>query len=221
MSIEAQIAGPKPAGGWRLPRFPARWAVASAEAERIFARLLWLLVPLQYYVMTHMARGLSIGDLIPIVSLSLVSVVVIFILSCVVAWLASLLRPQDPEHGDTLTGRVKIWVVALLIATAAAYALLALSLAATHIALAHNFRIFRDLATHGLILLLGRLDDFTLLVLSNLVYSFVAILLVVLAHAVLRRDAADPAAPPEPGLIPVGLIVAVVMTLTNSLAALS
>ena len=27
----------------------------------------------------------------------------------VAAWLASLLRPQDPEQGDTLTGRVKIW----------------------------------------------------------------------------------------------------------------
>jgi hypothetical protein len=59
MSTESDIATSEPPAstGFLLPRFPARWVVESATAERVFARLLWLLVPLQYYVVTNIGRG--------------------------------------------------------------------------------------------------------------------------------------------------------------------
>src|ERR1700675_4146762 len=89
MSMSSEISAPAtpPASGrFSLPRFPARWVVGSAKAEPIFARLLWLLVPLQYYVVTNIVHGLSGDDLVPAVALSLTSIVAIFLLSCVAAW---------------------------------------------------------------------------------------------------------------------------------------
>lgn len=223
-------ARPPVAGRFSLPRFPASWAVESAAAERIFARLLWLLVPLQYYVVTHVARGLSADDLIPAVVLSLMSVVVIFLLSCVAAWLASSLRPLDPAHGDTLTGRVRMWVVALMICTAAGYLLLALSLAATHaLQYYYDVPIYIDLVTSGLRWLIGTVGlgrdtvealTFQLQTLSNFVYAFAALLVIMLVHRVWRRSPASPAAGQEPGAFSVALIVAILMIVANYVATM-
>jgi len=232
MSMGSEIPAPaKPPalGGFSLPRFPARWAVGSAAAERIFARLLWLLVPLQYYVVTHEARGLSADDLIPAVALSLMSVVVIFILSCVFAWFASVLWPLDPSHGDTLTGRVRMWVVSLMICTAGSYLLMALSLAATRALQYRDVLIYLDLVTGGSMRLLemAGLDHdtvnalaFSLQMVSSFVYAFAAVLGIALAHRALRRGPASPSTGQEPDAISVGVIVAVLMTVANWVATL-
>lgn len=232
MSMDAQISAPRksPASGrFSLPRFPARWAVESAGAEGIFARLLWLLVPLQYYVLTNLPHGLSGDDVIPAVALSLMSVVVIFVLSYAVAWLVSVVRPQDPKR-DIFSGRVRMWVVALMIGTAAGYLLLALSLAAANaLGFWLGFNIYFDPVTGGLRWLLKLLQlspDIlkelvpVLQALSNLVYAFAALLVITLAHRVLRRGAARPPTLQEPGMISVGLIVAVVMSAANYIATL-
>jgi hypothetical protein len=175
-------------------------------------------------VVTHIGRGFSTDDLIPAVSLSLISVVVIFVLSCVAAWLAS---PLDETQSDSWTGRVRMWVVALMICTAAAYLLLALSLVATHVAIDHGVSIYGDLVTDRLMWLLRICGlsretmealDLPLLALANLVYSFAALLVVALVHPALSRSAASPPSTQEPGMISVGVIVAVVMTVANSLA---
>jgi hypothetical protein len=186
-------------------------------------------VPLQYYVVTNIQRGLSDDDLIPAVALSLMSVAVIFLLSCFAAWLVSMLRPVDPEHGDTLTGRVRMWVVALMICTAAGYLPLALSLAASHFALRYDVEIFGDLVTDGLMRLLhaGGVDYqtidtliFPLQTVSNFVYAFAAVLVITLAHRAFRRGPASPAVRQEPDAISVGLIVAVLMTVANYAATI-
>ncbi|MGA7997796.1 MAG: hypothetical protein WCA28_23225 [Bradyrhizobium sp.] len=228
MSTDMDLSASEPpaSGGFSLPRFPVRWAVESAAAERIFSRLLWLLVPLQYYVVTHIGRGFSPDDLIPAVLLSLISVVVIFVLSCAAAWLAS---PLDETRDDSWTGRVRMWVVALMICTAACYLLLALSLVATHVAIDHGVRIYGDLVTDRLMWLLRICGlsretmetlDLPLLALANLIYAFAALLGIALLHRALRRGAASPSSTQEPGMISVGVVVAVVMTVANALATM-
>lgn len=226
--ISAQ-ATPSARGRFSLPRFPASWAVGSATAERRFARLLWLLVPLQYYVVTHMPRGLSGDDLIPAVALSLMSVVAIFVLSCIAAWLASALWPLDKEQGYSLTGRVRMWVVALMIGTAGGYLLLALSLVVIRVAAKYEIVIYGDLVTGGLtrLLRIWELDyqttgafTFPLQTVSNFVYAFAALLVIMLLHRALRRGPASPATQQEPGAISVGLLVAVVMTAANYVASM-
>ena len=232
MSIDSEIsasARPPATGRFSLPRFPVRWAVESAAAERNFARLLWLLLPLQYYVVTNVGQGLSADDLIPAVSLTLISVLVIFFLSCVAASLASVVRPLDPEQGDTLTGRVRMWVVALMMGTAAGYFLLAVSLLDMQIAVNRGATIYGDPVTDRLMWLLRACGlsqqaidtlGLPLLVIANLTYAFTALVAIMLVHRALRRGPASPAVPREPSAIWVGLIVAVVMTLANSIAVL-
>jgi hypothetical protein len=157
------------------------------------------------------------------------SVVVIFVLSYAVAWLVSVVRPQDPER-DIFSARVRMWVVALMIGTAAGYLLFALSLAAANaVGFWRGFNIYFDPVTGGLRWLLKPLelgpDALKALVpwlqaLSNLAYAFAALLVIALAHRVLRCGAARAPTLQEPGMISVGLIVAVVMSAANYIATL-
>ena len=152
MSTDMHLSASEPPApvGFSLPRFPVRWAVESAAAERIFSRLLWLLVPLQYYVVTHIGRGFSPDDLIPAVLLSLISVVVIFVLSCAAAWLASPLdetrRQLDWTGADVGRGADDLHRRRLFAAGAVTVA--------THVAIDHGVRIYGDLVTDRLMWLL-------------------------------------------------------------------
>lgn len=232
MSMDAEFSTREklPASGrLSLPRFPSRWAVGSVWAEGFLARLLWLLVPLQYLVLTNLPRALSGDDVIPAVALSLMSVAVIFVLSYGIALLVSVTRQQSPQH-EILSARVRMWVVALMIGTAAAYLLLALSLVAGKtIAYWRGFNIYYDPVTVGLRWLTKPLQLIpetlaTLLpwfqALSNLVYAYLALLMIMLAHRLLRRG--KPRLPnlQEPDMISVGLIVAAVMSATHYVATL-
>lgn len=211
------------------PRFPARWAVENTGTESIFARGLWLLVPLQYYVVTHIPHGLSGDDLIPAVTLSLMAVAVIFVLSCAAAWLAAIVKRPDPALGDTLTGRVRMWVVALMICTAAAYLPAALSLFGRQIALAHDIVLYGDIVTDALTRLLDgvgvdretiRALAFWIQAVASFVYAFTAVIAVTLMLRRSRRGQAGAAAGQEPGAISVGLVVACLMTAVNYAATM-
>ena len=224
MSIGSEISATPPVRRrFSLPRFPARWAVETPGAERIFARLLWFLVPLQYYVVAHVPHGFSGDDLLAAVTLSLMSVAVIFVLSFAAAWLVSMARPLDPDRGDILTGRVRMWVVALMICTAAAYLPLALSLAANQLTLRHDIVVYGDLVTQGVRMLLeaAGVDDrnpalvLPTQIVSNLVYAFASVIVLTLVLRTLRPGSASPAGEQEPDAISVGLIVACLMTAAN------
>jgi hypothetical protein len=223
MSIDTQIPVPRPATsrGWLLPRFPAQWVMGNLGAERTFGRLLWLQIPLQYYVVTHVQHGLSGDDLIPAVALSLMSVVAIFVLSCVAAYVALVVK-KDGDRDQTLTGRVRMWVVALMIGTAGSYLLLVLSFFVARLAIELHHPIYGDLVTDRLNWLLDYFqfseDTSKLAVpaLSNLAYSAMALLVLALMRRALSPGSAKPTAQ-EPGAISVCLIVTVVMTTVNSI----
>jgi hypothetical protein len=104
-------------------RFPAGWAVESASSERFSARLIWLLVPIQYYVLTHLAGGVAVGDLLSVVVLTMTSFVALFFLSLVLANFVAWRNPDQDRR--TLT---RMWMIALMMGTTCAYAVFALSL---------------------------------------------------------------------------------------------
>jgi hypothetical protein len=104
-------------------RFPASWAVESASSERFSARLIWLLVPIQYYVLTHIAGGVAVGDLLSVVVLTMTSFIVLFFLSFLLASFVAWRNPHQDRR--TLT---RMWMIALLMGTTCAYAVFALSL---------------------------------------------------------------------------------------------
>ena len=166
---------------------------------------------------------------IPAVALSLMSVAVIFGLSYGIGLLVSVTRQQSPQH-EILSARVRMWVVALMIGTAAGYLLLALSIVVGKtIAYWGGFNIYYDPVTAGLRWLakplqlgsetLGKLLPWFQGV-SNLVYASLALLMIMLAHRSLRRGPARLPNSQEPDMISVGLIVAAVMSATHYVATL-
>jgi hypothetical protein len=221
-----------------LPRFPARWAVDKPAVESLFARGLWILVPVQYYVVTHVEKGLSPDDLVPAVALSLVSLAAIFLVSCAMAWCYALVNRPDPVHGDTLSGRVRMWVVALMICLVAAYALLAASLGIQKIALSWDVPIYGDLVKEAIrtlliylgldgaaldtpVKLLGASLPFALppvQILANVIYGFMAVSIMATVLRVMRNAPPNSLAGQEPSAIMVGLIVGAFVTLLNAFA---
>jgi len=171
-----------------------------------------------------MRGGLSIDDVMPSVALSLISVVVIFVVSFIAANVVAFWEPPRVE-GDTINSRVRMWVVSLMIGTAAAYFLFALSLAITHYAVAYRGAdLYGDLITDSIIRLLGglgvsadKIDSLGLILqsISNVTYVFLALLLIFFAHRLLRRKIVDVR---EPNILTVGIIVTIVMTVTNWIA---
>ncbi|HVX76170.1 MAG TPA: hypothetical protein VHB49_08585 [Bradyrhizobium sp.] len=104
-------------------RFPASWAVGDVYSERVSARLIWLLVPLQYYVFTHVAGGVAPGDLLSVVAITMASFAALFVISFVLANLATL--GDSGVAKQTLT---RMWMIALMLGTTGTYAVFALSL---------------------------------------------------------------------------------------------
>ncbi|SHG35098.1 hypothetical protein [Bradyrhizobium erythrophlei] len=104
-------------------RFPAGWAVESAFSERFSARLIWLLVPLQYYALTHIAGGVGAGDLLSVIVLTMTSFIALFFLSFLLANFVAWRNPDQDKR--TLT---RMWMIALMMGTTCAYAVFALSL---------------------------------------------------------------------------------------------
>jgi len=128
MSATADRAS-QTAGGGRAKtsfpwsRFPAGWAVESASSERFSARLIWLLVPIQYYVLTHLAGGVAVGDLLSVVVLTMTSFIALFFLSFLLASFVAWRNPDQDRRALT-----RMWMIALLMGTTCTYAVFALSL---------------------------------------------------------------------------------------------
>jgi hypothetical protein len=110
-------------GSFPWGKFPARWAVGNAFSERVSARLIWLLVPLQYYVFTHVAGGVAAGDLLSVVAITIVSFAALFFISFILAKVATL--HDSAEVKQTL---MRMWMIALMLGTTGAYSVFALSL---------------------------------------------------------------------------------------------
>jgi hypothetical protein len=224
MDSESGASAARPTEGKRfLPRFPTGWVSESAEAEAIFARSLWLLVPLQYCVFTIIPRGLARDDVMATVAISLLCVVAIFLLSCLIALFVSAVRPLDPDSGDVFSRRVRMWVVGLMVCTTVGYLLLAVALGIGYgFAYLCECNVYDDPVTGGFKWLITTawpdiLDTVrpVLPLLSKLVYAFAAVLLILFAYRKLRSNAERIATTQEPSVIMIGVTVAAIMLVAD------
>ncbi len=204
------------------PKFPAGWAVENAAAERVFARLVWFLVPLQYYVLTHMAGGQSPDDLISVAVLALFSVAIVLLAGLGAAWMIWWFRDQKTSVED-FTELVRVWVVALLIGTFAAYTLLAISL---YVGVRTGYdgdilgSVFYNLSNGAGGSVPGlNWPTYT----SYLFYAYTGVLAVTIVLQARRGSDARRAAHStthDPGVVWVGAIVAAIMFCVNNIATL-
>lgn len=224
MSTDTQQAAPtgRPRLPRLLPRFPAHWIIGSADSERLFGRLLWIQVPLQYYVATHVLHGLAVDDLLSGLLLSLMSVVGIFVLSWIAAWIAIAVHKES--NAQDLTGRVRMWVVAVMIVTAGAYLLLVLSFLAAHAANGWGFRMYGDFITDRLTVAMEALAfskevQRAVPILVNVVVSLLPLVVVRLVYRAFGSPALR-ANEQDPDMLSVWVIVTAIMTATNAVGSL-
>lgn len=119
-------AAPAPAEKGRdWSRFPVNRLLADRRMQRVFPKLLWLVVPCAYYYLTITSASFSSAGLIPAAAL-----VVLLVTSMVIGAgvVAALLRPFG---NDGYFGLARSWVVTVLGTWAMALALECLSYYAT------------------------------------------------------------------------------------------
>src|SRR5688500_18879444 len=104
-------------------RFPVNRVINNPRLEGIAAKAIWLVIPLQYYVLTRFSGGFSVESYVPAAAMALTCVTVIIFVS----WALALVHPRDGSY--RLRGRGL--TIALLMIWSAALALLASSYAIT------------------------------------------------------------------------------------------
>lgn len=115
----AQGSVPRPA---KLP-FPGNELINNGRLQSAVAKAIWLVIPLEYYVLTRLDGGIDLGSFIPAATMSLVCVVAIIAIGTI----AAIVRPRTTQYVASVRG----WTVALLTIWSVALSLLALSYFAT------------------------------------------------------------------------------------------
>jgi len=100
-------------------RFPLGRIVGSQTLEDAVARLVWITIPLEFYVLTRFSGGVSVNDHIAVTVIALAAILLVLLVSVAVALVA---RARDTSFEQ----RVRVWSVSLILTWAAALALLAL-----------------------------------------------------------------------------------------------
>jgi len=108
--------------GWDLLRFPYRRIVASWTLEEVFARFVWVAIPLEYFILTRFPGGLSARHGVAAALVALLALLAVLGASVM---LAVLPRPRGHSYAE----RVRMWSVSLVLNWATALALLAVGYA--------------------------------------------------------------------------------------------
>ncbi|NUU41563.1 hypothetical protein [Tardiphaga robiniae] len=109
---------------WPL-NFPAYWVVENAKVEDFFAKLIWLIVPLQYVLLTRIAGGLNSDDYMVAALLSLSSIVLLLIAGSATAGIVIVIIKRARGNYQQVA---RMWMVTLLICWAGANVLYAISI---------------------------------------------------------------------------------------------
>jgi hypothetical protein len=210
---------------WPLS-FPAYWVVENPRIEDFFAKLIWLIVPLQYVVLTDIPRGLNSGAYTVAALLSLGSIVLLLIAGSITAGAAIVIYRRARGNFQQVA---RMWVVSLLISWAGANILYAVSLKCVVLwdwngELVGEF--LRWLMVDRLKILQRNQAEVVPglnwpTFLSYLIFAYLSVALCYLVRLVhLRFSRKPPQSPPlpEPDLIWPGVVVAAVMMLINVVA---
>lgn len=107
-------------------RFPVGGIVGNSRFEPWLAKAVWLVIPLQYYVLTRFPNGFSPDAVVAAAAFALFGVVSLFVLSCAIALIFH-------REGTAYEEQVRMWAIALIVGWAATLALLATSYAVASI----------------------------------------------------------------------------------------
>lgn len=221
----AETAGP---AGFRRSawwRFPSMWIVASPASEDLFSKIVWLILPLQYYVLSQFPTGLR-GEYVAVALVTVVSIASLFAVSLLFALPyyrtsvrgAQTLQDVEERFGSRYALAVRIWAIALIVSWMSVYAVLAVSYAIggekgdLFNQLICSFWPMNECYDVGPEL---RLLTF----LGYLAYSLIAVLLVMAIAAMHRKfsgaaNDTSPLAEPNPAYVVV--TIATLLTLINS-----
>jgi hypothetical protein len=116
-------------------RFPSTWIVSSPGNEALFSRAVWLIIPLQYYVLSKFPTGLK-GEYVAVALVAVVSIVSLFVASLLFALAYYRAAPQnrsarevEEKFGSTYALGVRMWAIALIVSWMAVHVVLAVSYA--------------------------------------------------------------------------------------------
>lgn len=219
------------AGGPRLFRrsawwrFPSMWIVASPASEDLFSKIVWLILPLQYYVLSKFPTGLR-GEYVAVALVTVVSIASLFGVGLLFALPyyrtsvrgAQSLRDVEDRFGSRYALAVRIWAIALIVSWMSVYVVLAVSYAIGG----------EDGDLLGqLVCSLRPMDECNgagpklrpLYFFEYFAYSLIAVLLVMSIAAIHRKlkgaeDEPSPLAEPNP--VYVVATIAILLTLINS-----
>ncbi|MEH2612969.1 hypothetical protein [Bradyrhizobium sp. AZCC 1693] len=208
---------------WPL-NFPAYWVVENSAIEDFFAKFIWLIVPLQYGLLTQIARGLDPGDYTVAALLSLSSMVLLLIAGSATAGVVLVIFKRARGNYQQVA---RMWVVSLLISWAGANFLYAGSLICGYV-----WEWNGDLLGDSLrILMVDRLKILKEVdvvpgrnwptFLSYLIFAYLSVavcFLVRVLHIRFSRQRGPSPPLPEPDLIWPGVVVATVMMFINVVA---
>ena len=104
-------------------RFPGNQLIDDPALQGAATKLIWLVIPLEYYVLTRFDGGISEDSYIPAAAMALACVVAIILVGAIVALIY--------RRGGPYAARFRGWIVALLTIWSGSLTLLSLSYVTT------------------------------------------------------------------------------------------
>jgi hypothetical protein len=202
-------------------QFPGNQLIDDPALQGAATKLIWIVIPLEYYVLTRFDGGISADSYIPAAVMALACVVAIIVASAIV----SLVR----RRGSSYAARFRGWTVALLTIWCGSLTLLSLSYVGTNL----YDGVHRDIVGTVICSLSNCIDYPTISWQTFLAYSFYSLVAAVLvdlsirwAHLHLGRiiakffgDAENVEVPKDrivdPNIITSSIVVATVMTVLH------
>jgi hypothetical protein len=204
--------------GFKWLRFPSNWVVAWRGTESFFSKAVWLVIPIQYYVLDQLSGGLR-GAYVASAVVALVSIAALFAVSCLAALVYYRKRPggdgpakERPGFGTWYALGVRTWAIALIVTWATAHLVLWVS---------YLLGTSRGDFLYSALCGVGRCteiypawDRITFVV--YLIYTSIAVLLLVaISYGWLTGALPKPSPIPEPSIFVVIPLIAVLMVLIN------
>jgi hypothetical protein len=210
-------------------RFPSTWIVGSSTNEALFSKAVWLILPLQYYVVSKFPTGLQ-GEYIAVALVSVVSIASLFGASLLFALFYYRAEKPFPHGGKPNLGGerrvgfssryaliVRMWAIALIVSWMAVHVVLAISYAlGTKGDLLEDYvcQLFNFGACYG------TRPDFSVLTIGEyFAYTIIAVALLAIAGVLHRRikgPRAEKLTFPEPNIVFVIVTVTALLTVINN-----
>lgn len=109
------LAPPTPSSIPDWMRFPVNAVIGDPRFQRIAGKAIWLVVPLEYYVLTSFNGGIALDSYVPAAAMALTCVLAVAFTAALLAWAyRNPLDYRNRVHGITVA-LLSIWATAILL----------------------------------------------------------------------------------------------------------